>query len=142
MVRVVSPNAPYPVPTLFHIFPNYFGHKRPFIPNTGPIDPFGPILGPLGSKFGYLCIGNEVTVVSPCIPYPVPTLFKLFWTIWASKRAPTLLTHFASKSVACGSLVQYIESDNHVSHCIYVMYFGYRGGKIMFLEHNSKKELA
>ena len=70
------------------------------------------------------------------------TLFKQFWTIWASKRAPTLLTHFASKSVTYGSLVHYIESDDHVSHCIYVMYFGYRGGKIMFLEHNSKKELA
>ena len=45
VVRVVSPNAPYPFPTLFHLVPTIFGHQRPFRPNSSHIDQFGPILG-------------------------------------------------------------------------------------------------
>merc|ERR1712218_554607 len=46
VVRVVSPNAPYAVPTLFHLVPTIFGHQRPYRPNSSHIGPFGPILGP------------------------------------------------------------------------------------------------
>ena len=46
VIRVVSPNAPYAVPSLFHLVPTIFGHQRPFRPNSSNIGPFGPILGP------------------------------------------------------------------------------------------------
>ena len=102
-------------------------------------------MGPLGSKFRYLWIAKEVSGQSL---YPltcsnlVPPRSNYFGPSGPQNRAPTLLTNCVSKSVAYGSSVQYIESDDHVSHYIYVMYFGYGGGKIMLFGQNSLKELV
>ena len=81
VVRIISSNYLFPVPTLFHLFPTNVGHQRLLRPNNSHIDPFGPILGTMGSKFGYLWVAKEVRVVSPYIPYPVWTLFHLVQTI-------------------------------------------------------------
>ena len=47
-VVVVSPDCPYPVPTLFHLDAHIWGHLGPSEPHKCYFGPFGPHLGPQG----------------------------------------------------------------------------------------------
>ena len=88
VVRVVSPNAPYPVPTLFHLVPTIFWHQRPFRPNSSHIHPFGPILGPprvqILAIYGVTKWSEWSVLMPPILFQPRSTLFQPFWTILTS----------------------------------------------------------
>merc|ERR1711997_868552 len=88
VVRVVSPNTPYPVPTLFHLVPTIFGHQRPFRHNSSHIDPFRPILGPprvqILAIYGVTKWSEWSVLMPPILFQPRSTLFQPFWTILTS----------------------------------------------------------
>ena len=86
MVRVVRPNAPYLVTISVHAFPTNFGNQRPFRLHISHLDTLRPILGPLGSKFGYLRIDKVVRIISSNYLFPVPTFFHLFPTNFGHQR--------------------------------------------------------